>query len=310
MKAWLLGRLASALGVLLAAAGLTFALLWCAPGDPVLAIAMARYDMAVSADVIERIRAETGLNQSFWTAFWQWLKPLMQLNLGYSSVNGQPVAPQLRYALSHTIPLAAWAILFGVTISLPLALLAARYPGRWPDRLAVSLSCIGAAIPSFLLGLLLMLLFAVQLKWLPALGAEQTGHSILPAITLGIGLMASLVRMLRSGLIEAQHAPFLPAFKYRGVGVKERFALHIAPHAALPFVTLLALECVFLLEGVVVVEVIFARPGLGSFLVEAVNARDFPKVQAVVLFSAALFVGVNTSVELLYGVIDARMRRQ
>lgn len=308
MKVFLLWRFGGALFVLLAAALLTFVLLWFAPGDPAHAIATARFNTAVSTDVIAQIRAEAGLDQPFWAAFWQWLKPLIMLDLGHSSVNGQPVAPQLLYALSHTIPLAAWGVAFGLAFSVPLAILAARYPGRWPDRLAISLSSVGAAIPSFWLGLLLILLFSVHLRWLPAFGSASPGHMVLPAITLGIGLMASLTRMLRSSLIEAQDASFLPAFKHRGVGSAERYALHVAPHAALPFVTILALEFVFLLEGVVVVEVIFSRPGLGSFLVEAVSARDFPKVQAVVLFSAALFVFMNFLVDLIYGLIDARMR--
>jgi len=308
MTSFLFWRLGGALFVLLAAAWLTFVLLWFAPGDPAHAIATARFDMVVGADVIAQIRAEAGLDQPFWVAFWQWLKPLLTLDFGYSTVNGRPVAPQLLYALSHTVPLAAWGGGLGLAFSVPLAILASRHPGRWPDRLAVSLSSVGAAMPSFWLGLLLILLFSVHLRWLPAFGAASSSHMVLPAVTLGIGLMASLTRMLRSSLIEAQGAPFLSAFKHRGVGAAERYALHVTPHAALPFVTLLALELVFLLEGVVVVEVIFSRPGLGSFLVEAVGARDFPKVQVVVLFSAALFVFMNFLVDLIYGLIDPRMQ--
>lgn len=308
MKTFFLWRLAGALFVLLAVAWLTFMLLWFAPGDPAQAIAVARFDTAVSAEVIASIRAEAGLNQPFWIAFWQWLNPLLLLDLGRSSVNAQAVAPQLKYALMHTLPLAAWGVVIGSLLSVPLALLAARFPRRWPDRLAIGLCSVGAALPSFWLGLLLILLFSVHLRWLPAFGSASSTHLVLPAITLGIGLMASLTRILRSALIEAQEATFLPAFKYRGVGPLERYAFHVAPHAALPFVTILALEFVFLLEGVVVVEVIFSRPGLGTFLVEAISARDFPKVQAVVLFSATLFVVMNFLVDLIYGWLDPRMR--
>lgn len=310
MIAFLLGRLGGACLVLLSAAWLTFLLLWFAPGDPAQAIADARYDVAVSAEVIDQIRAETGLDQPLWLAFWHWLKPLLVLDLGNSSVNGRPVAPQLLFALSHTVPLAASGVALAVLLSVPLAVLAARHPGRWPDRLAISLSSVGAAMPAYWLGLLLILLFSVQLRWLPSFGATGPAHLVLPAVTLGVGLMASLTRMLRSSLMEAQESAFLPAFKHRGVSATERYALHVAPHAALPFITLLALETVTLLEGVVVVEVIFARPGLGSFLVEAIGARDFPKVQAVVLFSAVLFVCMNLLVDLVYGWLDPRMRAQ
>ena len=195
----------------------------------------------------------------------------------------------------------------GLAIAAPLAWLATRHPGGGVDRAAVAVASVGVAIPQFWLGLLLILLFAVQLGWLPAMGARTPLHALLPALTLGLGLAASLTRIIRSGILEARGQPFLPALRRRGVPAAEVARAHVAPHAAIPVVTVLGLELAFLLEGAVVVEVTFARPGFGSFLVEAILTRDFPKVQAVVLVAALLFVTVNLAIDLTYRALDARI---
>ena len=277
----------------------TFALLWHAPGDPALTIAVARYDSVVPDEIVAQIRAEAGLNAGFWTAFLHWITPILAGDFGNSSVSGRPIWPELRDAILLTVPLALAGLAIGLAISVPLSILATRRPGGWLDRGAVAVASLGAAMPAYWLGLLLILLFAVYLAWLPAMGARTPAHMILPALTLGLGVAASLTRILRSGLLEARRQPFLPALARIGRD-------HVAPHAAVPVVTVLGLELAFLLEGVVIVEVIFARPGLGSFLVEAIAARDFPKVQAVVILTALLFVTINLLIDLTYRLIDPR----
>lgn len=296
--------------VLTGAALATFALLWHAPGDPALAIALARYDVVVTPEVIELVRAEAGLDTGFWPAFQAWISPLLVGDFGQSSVTGRDVWPELVTAMSYTVPLALVALLVGISLSVPLALLATRRPGSWLDRCAVALASIGAAIPAYWLGLLLILLFAVQLGWLPAMGARTPAHIILPALTLGLGVAASLTRILRSGILEARGQPFLPAFRRRGVAGRDIERDHVTPHAAIPVVTVFGLEMAYLLEGAVMVEVIFARPGLGSFLVGAIEARDFPKVQAVVILAAVLFVTVNLAIDLIYRALDPRIGEQ
>lgn len=296
--------------VLTGAALATFALLWHAPGDPALAIALARYDVVVTPEVIELVRAEAGLDTGFWLAFQAWIGPLLVGDFGQSSVTGRDVWPELVTAMSYTVPLALVALLVGISLSVPLALLATRRPGSWLDRCAVALASIGAAIPAYWLGLLLILLFAVQLGWLPAMGARTPAHIILPALTLGLGVAASLTRILRSGILEARGQPFLPAFRRRGVAGRDIERDHVTPHAAIPVVTVFGLEMAYLLEGAVMVEVIFARPGLGSFLVGAIEARDFPKVQAVVILAAVLFVTVNLAIDLIYRALDPRIGEQ
>ena len=301
------GLLLRALVVLSGTAILTFALLWNAPGDPAQAIAMARFDALLTAEVIDQVREEAGLNQSFWLAFWAWLGPLLTLDLGFSAVTGRPVWPDLLAAISYTFPLAFAALSIGLAMSVPLAIIAAKRPGSLMDRFAVGIASLGNAIPSYWLGLILILIFAVKLAWLPALGASTPAHAILPALTLGLGVAASLTRIIRSGILEAHGQAFLPAFRRRGVSERLVGKDHIAPHAAIPVITVFGLELAFLLEGLVLVEVIFGRPGLGTFLVQAILSRDFAHVQAVVVLTALVFVTVNLIIDLTYRAIDPRI---
>ena len=264
------GLLLRAFVVLSGTALLTFALLWNAPGDPAQTIAMARFDALLSDDVIEQVRQEVGLDKSFWQAFWAWLGPLLRLDLGYSAVTGRPVGPDLWAAVSYSFPLAGAALAIGLAMSVPLAVIATKRPGSLLDRFAVGIASLGNAIPAYWLGLILILLFAVKLAWLPALGASTPAHAILPALTLGLGVAASLTRIIRSGILEARGQAFL-------------------------------------LEGIVLVEVIFGRPGLGTFLVQAILSRDFSHVQAVVVLTALIFVTVNLVIDLIYRAIDPRI---
>jgi len=285
----LMGLVLRACVVLSGTAFITFALLWNAPGDPAQAIAMARFDALLTEDVIAQVRAEAGLNSNFWAAFLDWIGPLLRLDFGNSAVTGRPVWPDLWTAITYTFPLAVGGLGFGLAVSIPLAILATKRPGGWIDRFAVATASLGTAIPAFWLGLLLILLFAVQLAWLPAMGARTAAHAILPALTLGLGVAASLTRIIRSGILEALGRD------------------HIALHAAVPVVTVIGLELAFLLEGLVVVEVIFGRPGLGTFLTTAIVARDFPHVQAAVVLTALVFVTVNLAIDVVYRVIDPRI---
>lgn len=302
-----LGLLLRAMVVLSGTAIATFALLWHAPGDPAMAIAEARYHVIVTPDVLDIVREEAGLDAGFWPAFKSWAGPLLIGDFGNSSVTGRAVLPDLLVAVSYTVPLALAGLAIGLCIALPLAFIATRNPGGLIDRTAVAVASLGAAIPAYWLGLLLILLFAVKLAWLPAMGARTPLHMLLPALTLGLGVAAALTRIIRSGILEARAQPFLPAIERRGVTSRAIGKDHIAPHAAVPVITVLGLELAFLLEGAVMVEVIFGRPGLGNFLVHAIEARDFPKVQAVVLLTALLFVVINLLIDLTYRLIDPRI---
>ena len=302
-----LGLILRAVVVLAGTSLVTFALLWNAPGDAAQAIAMARFDALLTEDVIAQVREEAGLNQGFWSSYLAWVTPLVTLDFGQSAVTGRDVLPDLLSAMSYSFPLALAGMAIGLAISIPLAIIATRRPHSLLDRFCVALASLGVAIPAFWLGLLLMLLFAVHLSWLPAIGARTPAHAILPALTLGLGTAASLTRIIRSGILEARTQAFLPAFKRRGVADRRIGRDHVAPHAAIPVVTVFGLELAFLLEGVVMVEVVFGRPGLGPFLVSAITARDFPQVQAVVVVTALIFVTVNLVIDVIYRAVDPRI---
>ncbi|MHA2939696.1 ABC transporter permease [Vibrio sp. RC27] len=306
----ILALLLRASAVLSGTVFVTFTLLWYAPGDPALAIAMARFDAIVPLEVVEQIRAESGLSAGFFSAFYSWITPLLVGDFGNSSVTGRPVWPDLASAMGYTFPLALMGLLIGLAIAIPLAILATRRAGSWLDRLSIAIASLGAAIPPYWLGLLLILLFTVKLNWLPAMGARTFSHMVLPSITLGLGVAAALTRIIRSGILEAKHQPFMPAFKRRGLSNRLIGRDHVMPHAAIPVITVFGLELAFLLEGAVMVEVIFGRPGLGSFLVKAIEARDFPKVQGVVILTAVFFVVINMAIDLLYRLIDPRIGKR
>ncbi|MEO9275980.1 ABC transporter permease [Marinomonas sp. 5E14-1] len=303
----ILGLLARAFVVLSGTAFATFTLLWYAPGDPAHAIAMARFDAIVSTDIVDIVRAEAGLDVDFWPAFINWLTPLLQGDFGYSSVTGRAIWPDLLSAISYTAPLALVGLVIGLMLAIPLAIFATRYPESWLDRTAVAIASLGVAIPAYWLGLLLILLFSVKLAWLPAIGARTASHMILPALTLGCGVAAALMRIIRSGILEAKCQPFIPALQRRSISQSRIARSHVALHAAIPVITVFGLELAFLLEGTVIVEVIFGRPGVGRFLVKAIEARDFPKVQAVVVLTALLFVTINLLIDIIYKLIEPRI---
>ncbi|WP_255449530.1 ABC transporter permease [Shimia ponticola] len=202
------GLLLRAAVVLLGTALVNFALLWNSPGDPAQAIAMARFDALLTEDVIDQVRAEAGLNRTFWVAFWDWLGPVLTLDFGHSAVTDRPVWPDVSHAMSYNFRLAMAALTIRLGTSLPLAYLATRRQDVWLDQASVAVATLSTAIPAYWLDLLLILIFAVHLAWLPAMGARKPAHAVLPAVTLGLGVAASMTRIIRSGILEARAVVF------------------------------------------------------------------------------------------------------
>ncbi|WP_421783432.1 ABC transporter permease [Kiloniella litopenaei] len=304
-------KLASLLVVLFCVSFLTFLLYYYAPGDKALAIANARYigEGSASVELVEQIRQETGIDRPLLVQFYLWLQAIIQLDFGISLVSQEPVSEIFVSQLGETLELAFSALLVGMSLAIPLALISVWKPKSFVDRFAVALSSVGAAIPSYWLGLIFILIFAAQLQLLPAYGTGSLEHLILPAATLGLWVLSSQTRLIRSFLLEASTAPFLEALRIRGVGSKELFCRHIVRHAFVPFITMLGLELAFLLEGAVIVEVVFARGGIGSLLVHSVMSRDFPIIQCIVLFSAVTYVTINSAVEIFQWVMNPVSRQ-
>lgn len=297
-------RLGAAALVMLGACTLVFLLIHLIPGDPVEAMLG---ETARAADR-EAMRAALGLDAPLWRQYLDYLGGLARLDLGVSLREQRPVTTILAERLPPTLLLASASLLLAVGIAVPLGVLAARHQHRPLDRLAMGFSLLGMAVPNFWLGPLLILVFSLWLGWTPISGMQQPSSLILPAITLGTGLAAVLARMVRNSLLEVLGDDYVRTARAKGLSEGAVLRRHALRNAWLPVLTLLGLQLGALLGGAVITETVFAWPGIGSLLVEAIQARDFPVVQGSVLLVAGLYVAVNMATDLAYAYVDPRVR--
>ncbi|CAK0746206.1 dipeptide ABC transporter membrane subunit DppB [Gammaproteobacteria bacterium] len=304
MTRFLLSRLASALGVILGVSCLVFLLVHLVPGDPV---EVMLGESARSGDR-EMLRAALGLDRPLIEQLGLYFNRLAHGDLGTSLHSRRPIADLLVERIPATVQLAAAALIVALGLALPLGVTAALRRGSGWDRGAMALALFGMSVPSFWLGPLLILLFSMELGWLPVSGREGPTSIILPAVSLGMGMAAILARMLRSALLEVLLEDYVRTAYANGLSPSAVIWRHALPNAALPVVTLLGLQLGALLGGAVITETIFSWPGLGSLIVEAINRRDYPVVQGCVLLISVVYVMVNTCTDLLYAVLDPRVR--
>lgn len=305
---WLTASAGLLLTVLLASF-LAIALLDLAEGDRARAIASARYgEGSANTSLLEQIRAELGLDRPLIVRYGDWVAHALRGDLGQSYVTREPVTALVARAATVTLPTALLAFFLGLATAVPLGTLAALRTGGVIDRLAVALASVGAALPSFWLGLALILLFSVRWRLFPAYGAGTPAHVVLPAMTLALWVTATLTRMIRSFLREALAAPHLDALRLRGVSEARILTHHVARPVLIALAPLLTLEGVALLEGAVVVEVVFARPGLGLALVEALRARDVPVMLGFVVLAVLVYATAHAIADALSRGLDPRMR--
>lgn len=283
---------------------LVFLLIHLVPGDPV---AVMLGDWASPADETA-LRRQLGLDEPLYLQYWHYLVGLAQLNLGTSLFFQQPVAGLIAERFPMTLQLALMALAIAVLIAFPLGLWAALRAGKWPDHLAMTVSLLGVSIPNFWLGPMLILLFSLALGWLPVSGAEQPWAWVLPAITLGTALAAILARMLRASLLEVMHEDYIRTAQAKGLNGWRVYGRHALMNALLPVVTILGLQLGTLLGGAVITEVVFDWPGLGQLLVESIQRRDYPVVQACILIISVAYITVNGLTELAYVWLDPRIR--
>lgn len=296
-------QLTDTLIVLLGVSALVFSLLALVPGDPVDVILG---ESGRSADR-EAMRAALGLDQPFHVRIRDFYLGLLQGDLGDSLVRRQPVADLIVQRLPATLQLAGAAFLLVVLIAVPLGIVSAWRAGEWPDRLARTFALLGISIPNFWLGPLLVLAFSVQLGWTPVSGSVEPGSLVLPALTLGLSMAAITTRMLRSSLLEISGQPFLRTARCKGLSESQVLLRHALPNAMLPVITVLGLQLGGLLAGAVITEVVFAWPGIGSLLVDAIRQRDYPVVQGVVLLIALSYVLVNRGTDMIAMRLDPRI---
>jgi peptide/nickel transport system permease protein len=303
---FILSRLLSSLVVILGVACLVFLLIHLVPGDPV---DVMLGESARPADR-EALRLALGLDQSLGRQLIDYFLGLMRLDLGVSLHSKLPVSQVLATRIPATLQLAAAALIFALTIALPLGWMAAVKRGRAWDWGAMSFSLLGISIPNFWLGPVLILVFSLWLGWTPVSGRESLASLILPALTLGSALAAILARMVRSSLLEVLGEDYVRTARAKGLHEFRVVWRHALRNAWLPVVTLLGLQLGALLGGAVVTEVVFDWPGIGSLLIAAIQQRDYPVVQGCVLFISLVYVLVNTLTDLVYGLIDPRIRQR
>lgn len=287
----------------------TFMVLSYAPGDRARLVANARFGGEGAADdvIVAGIRAELGLDRPAVMQFLEWLGRALRLDLGSSFIDRAPVAEIAARAFADTVTLALVAFVIGLAVAVVLATIAAMRPESALDRAVVALASVGAAMPSFWTGLLLISIFAAGLGWLPAYGYGSPAHVILPAVTLAVWVVATKTRLLRSFLRDALAAPYLDALRLRGVGEPEIMVRHVSRHVIVAALPLLCLDLAVLIEGAVLVETVFARPGVGFTLLKALQARDYPVVQCLVVAAAAVYTIANAVADLLSRRLDPRL---
>lgn len=297
-------RLAAAAVVMLGVCTLVFLLLHLVPGDPVDAM------LGESAQPADRtaLRAALGLDRPLAAQYLDYLAGLARLDLGESIRDQRPVAAVLAERLPATLQLAVAALGVGVVIALPLGLTAARHRGRALDGGAMAFSLLGVSLPNFWLGPLLILVFSLWLGWTPVSGNEGPASLILPALTLGTGLAAVLARMVRASVLEVLGEDYIRTARAKGLSEGAVLRRHALRNAWLPILTILGLQLGGLLGGAVITETVFAWPGLGSLLIEAIQGRDYPVVQGCVLLISLLYVLVNMLTDLAYVWADPRVR--
>jgi len=304
MKSVLLKGLANALISIIGASLIIFVISRLS-GDPV--VLMLPIDAPKSA--IDALRANLGLDKPLWQQYLIFLAHAVQGDFGNSYRWQMPALQLVFERLPATIELAVAAFSFSVLLAVPLGVLSAVYQGSWIDQFGRILAMTGQAVPSFWIGLILILVFAVDLGWLPAFGADSPKHVILPAISLGWYPVAAQTRIIRSGMLEVLDSDYIRMG--RAVGTPERLLIwkYAFRNALLPLVTIMGVYFAAMLSGAFVVETVFAWPGLGRTVVEAVFSRDYPVVQAGVLVTSIVFILSNFLVDLSYSLIDPRIRR-
>ena len=300
----IISRLASAAVVIFGVLCLVFFLIHLVPGDPV---EVMLGESARPADR-EALRVSLGLDQPLLTQFSQYLSNVVQLDLGTSLHSKRPIVDILAERLPATLELATAALFVAILIAFPLGVMAAVRKDTGWDHGAMAVSLIGVSIPNFLMGPLLILFFAVSLGWFPVSGREGFSSLILPAITLGTAMAAILSRMVRATLLEVLDEDYIRTARAKGLSPRIVIWRHALRNALLPVITLLGLQLGALLAGAVITEAVFSWPGIGQLIIEAIQGRDYPVVQACVLLIALTYVLVNTLTDLAYGWFDPRVR--
>jgi peptide/nickel transport system permease protein len=282
---------------------ISFGVVKLAPGD--ITMSLLRIDtIAVTGAQIDALREELGLNAPLHVQYLSYLNNIARLDFGESMMTGRPVAEELGQAFPYTLLLAAASLGITVLVTVVLGGLSARRPGGWADRATTAICLTGASIPTFWLGLVLLDVFAVRLKLLPAMGLEDPLGLVLPAVALAVGIMPPYIKIFRSSLIEAGRQEFVRAARSRGLREATIFGKHVLRASVIPVVTILGVSLGSLLGGTVIVEIVFGIPGVGKLAAESLTRRDYAVIQAFVLWIGVAVFLINLLVDLSYRLLD------
>jgi peptide/nickel transport system permease protein len=312
MLRFILARLGGTLAVLALVAVMVFALTRLASGDPV---AVLLGDQATAADIAQA-RAQYGLDKPLLTQFGYWVREVVQGNLGNSIFLQRPVTQALAERAEPTFFLSIFAVGIAALIGVPCGLAAAVWRGRVADQILSAVAMLGASVPSFWMGLMLIQIFAVGLGWFPASGygdpgvslPERLHHLVLPAVVLGVLNSALIIRFTRASVLDILGEDYVRTARSKGLGERVVILKHVLRNALVPIVTVVGLTLALMIGGAVVTETVFNLPGVGNLVVRAVLRRDYPVIQGTLLVIAAIYVMINLVIDLIYMLVDPRIR--
>ncbi len=304
MLSWLIKRLLMLVPVFLAVSVVIFSILHFIPGDPIDNL----LKIGSSPEARAEMEARYGLDRPLPVQYGIWLSNVLQGDLGTAIVARRPVADLIAQALPHSLRLGGLALLFSTVVGVTLGVVAALSRDRWPDRAIMGGVLVGSTMPSFWLGLILILIFSVSLGWFPVSGARGWQSLVLPVLTIGLGGTALVARITRVSMIEASGRDFVTLLHAKGLSPLRIQLRHVLRHALIPVVTILALRIGWILGGAVTVEVVFARPGLGTLLIKSLAQHDYPVVQACLLMLAIAVMLGTLMGDILQALMDPRVR--
>jgi glutathione transport system permease protein len=304
MGRYVVKRLLGLLPTLLLVASLVFLFVHLLPGDP----ARLAAGPDATPETVVLVRKDLGLDQPLPRQFARFVGGVLRWDFGTSLRTKRPVSTEIAERFMPTFWLTLWSMLWSVTLGMAIGVVSAVWRNRWPDRAGMTLAVSGISFPAFALGMVLMQVFAVQLGWVPAIGNDNWRSYILPAITLGSAVAAIMARFTRSAFVDILGEDFVRTARAKGLGERSVVLRHALRNALIPVVTMMGLQFGFLLGGSIVVEKVFNWPGLGRLLIDAVDMRDYPVIQALVLLFSLEFILINLVVDVLYGYINPAIR--
>ena len=304
MTAYIAKRLLGLLPTLILVGFLVFMLVHLLPGDP----ARLAAGQDATPETVELVRKDLGLDKPLPQQFLRFVDGVLHCDFGMSLRTKRPVATEIGERFMPTFWLTVWSMVWSVVFGMAIGIVSAVWRNRWPDRAGMALAVSGISFPAFALGMVLMQIFAVELNWLPTVGNDTWRHYILPSITLGAAVAAIMARFTRSSFVEILGDDFIRTARAKGLDERQVIWRHAMRNALIPVVTMMGLQFGFLLGGSIVVEKVFNWPGLGRLLVDAVDMRDYPVIQALVLLFSLEFIVINLVVDVLYGFINPTIR--